>query len=73
MEDPSKYGVVVTDENAKVDRFVEKPKARRRRPGLHCTFLLLAPIYIARVILQEVMLEGTFSMVAREGVLHHSA
>ena len=28
VEDPSKYGVVVTDESGKVDRFVEKPKAR---------------------------------------------
>ena len=28
VEDPSKYGVVVTDDTGKVDRFVEKPKAR---------------------------------------------
>ena len=28
MEDPSKYGVVVTDDTGKVDRFVEKPKVR---------------------------------------------
>jgi ADP-glucose pyrophosphorylase len=28
VEDPSKYGVVVTDESGKVDRFVEKPKVR---------------------------------------------
>ena len=28
VEDPSKYGVVVTDETGKVDRFVEKPKVR---------------------------------------------
>ena len=26
VEDPSKYGVVVTDESGKVERFVEKPK-----------------------------------------------
>lgn len=26
MEDPSKYGVVVTDDSGKVERFVEKPK-----------------------------------------------
>lgn len=26
MEDPSKYGVVVSDENNLIDRFVEKPK-----------------------------------------------
>ncbi len=30
VEDPSKYGVVVTDDAGKVDRFVEKPKARAR-------------------------------------------
>ena len=28
VEDPSKYGVVVTDDTGKVDRFVEKPKVR---------------------------------------------
>ena len=28
MEDPSKYGVVVTDDSGKVERFVEKPKVR---------------------------------------------
>ena len=28
VEDPSKYGVVVTDESGKVERFVEKPKVR---------------------------------------------
>ena len=27
VDDPSKYGVVVTDEASKVERFVEKPKA----------------------------------------------
>lgn len=26
VDDPSKYGVVVTDEDCKVERFVEKPK-----------------------------------------------
>ena len=26
VEDPSKYGVVVADENHKIERFVEKPK-----------------------------------------------
>jgi len=26
VTDPSKYGVVVTDESGKVERFVEKPK-----------------------------------------------
>ena len=26
MEDPSKYGVIVTNADGKVDRFVEKPK-----------------------------------------------
>ena len=26
VEDPSKYGVVVTDEDHRVERFVEKPK-----------------------------------------------
>jgi len=28
VEDPSKYGVVVTDEDHRVERFVEKPKVR---------------------------------------------
>ena len=28
VEDPSKYGVVVTDGEGKVERFVEKPQAR---------------------------------------------
>ncbi len=28
VEDPSKYGVVVTDDSGKVERFVEKPKVR---------------------------------------------
>ena len=31
VEEPSKYGVVVTDEASKVERFVEKPKV----PSLH--------------------------------------
>lgn len=26
VEDPSKYGVVVTDDRGQVERFVEKPK-----------------------------------------------
>ena len=28
VEDPSKYGVVVTDDSCRVERFVEKPKVR---------------------------------------------
>lgn len=28
VEDPSKYGVVVTDDSGQVERFVEKPKVR---------------------------------------------
>jgi len=28
VDDPSKYGVVVTDDAGKVERFVEKPKVR---------------------------------------------
>ena len=30
VEDPSKYGVVVTDESSRVERFVEKPKVTER-------------------------------------------
>ena len=29
VEDPSKYGVVVTDSTGQVERFVEKPKVRQ--------------------------------------------
>ena len=30
VEDPSKYGVVVMDEDSQVERFVEKPKVRMK-------------------------------------------
>ena len=38
VEEPSKYGVVVTDEASKVERFVEKPKV----PSLHSLITLHA-------------------------------
>lgn len=36
VEDPSKYGVVIMDEDGKVDRFVEKPKVGGWGPGARC-------------------------------------
>lgn len=33
VDDPSKYGVVVMDEQGKVERFVEKPQVRAASGG----------------------------------------
>ncbi len=35
VDDPSKYGVVIFDDNGKVDRFVEKPQVSLYAPGCH--------------------------------------
>ncbi len=40
VEDPSKYGVVVTDDSGRVERFVEKPKVSRLT--LHPSHALLS-------------------------------
>ena len=46
VEEPSKYGVVVTDESSKVERFVEKPKVpsliARSSSCMHLPWMKLA-------------------------------
>lgn len=56
VEDPSKYGVVVMDEEGQVDRFVEKPKVfvgDRINAGIY----LLQPSVLKRIELRPTSIE----------------
>lgn len=56
VEDPSRFGVVVTDEHGKVERFVEKPKefiTNKINAGIY----LLSNRVIKRVPLRFCMIE----------------
>jgi mannose-1-phosphate guanylyltransferase len=70
VEDPSKYGVVVTDEKGCVERFVEKPKTfvgDRINAGIYC----LSPQVLDRIELRPTSIEKeTFPLIARDQRLY---
>lgn len=56
VEDPSKYGVIITDEEGRVDRFVEKPKTfvgDSINAGIYC----LSPSVLDRIELRPTSIE----------------
>lgn len=69
VEDPSKYGVVVMDEQGKVERFVEKPKTfvgDKINAGIYC----LSPSVLARIEDRPTSIEKeTFPLIAADGKL----
>lgn len=70
VEDPSKYGVVLADDNGKIDRFVEKPKTfvgNRINAGIYC----LSPKLLARIKPVPTSIEkDVFPVVAAAGGLY---
>lgn len=70
MEDPSKYGVVVTDADGKVERFVEKPKkfvGDAINAGIYC----LNPSVLERIENRPTSIEKeTFPLIAADGKLY---
>ena len=69
VEDPSKYGVVVTDAHGKVERFVEKPKkfvGDAINAGIYC----LDPCVLDRIENRPTSIEKeTFPLIAADGKL----
>lgn len=69
VEDPSKYGVVVTDGAGKVERFVEKPKkfvGDKINAGIYC----LNPSVLDRIDNRPTSIEKeTFPLIAADGKL----
>jgi NDP-sugar pyrophosphorylase family protein len=69
VEDPSKYGVVVMDEQGKVERFVEKPKTfvgDKINAGIYC----LSPSVLTRIEDRPTSIEKeTFPLIAADGKL----
>ena len=70
VEDPSKNGVVVTDESGKVERFVEKPKkfvGDKINAGIYC----LNPSVLDRIEARPTSIEKeTFPLIAADGKLY---
>ncbi len=70
MEDPSKYGVVVMDDEGQVDRFVEKPKVfvgDRINAGIY----LLQPSVLKRIELRPTSIEKeVFPAIAADKSLY---
>lgn len=70
VEDPSRFGVVVTDEHGQVQRFVEKPKefiSNKINAGIY----LLSTRVIKRVPLRFCMIEKeVFPEMAKDGQLY---
>eukprot|EP00884_Botryococcus_braunii_P006958 jgi/Botrbrau1/16263/Bobra.0066s0047.1 len=69
VEDPSKYGVVVTDDKGQVERFVEKPKTfvgDKINAGIYC----LSPSVLDRIEMRPTSIEKeTFPLICRDGGL----
>jgi len=64
VEDPSKYGVVVADDNGRIDRFVEKP-ATFVGNKINAGIYLLSPAFIDRIPLKPTSIEvDVFPVVA---------
>lgn len=70
VEDPSKYGVVVMDESAHVERFVEKPKTfvgDKINAGIY----VLNPAVLERIELRPTSIEKeTFPLIVRDKGLY---
>ncbi|KAL6783718.1 GMP1 [Auxenochlorella protothecoides x Auxenochlorella symbiontica] len=70
VEDPSKYGVVVTTPDGRVDRFVEKPRVfvgDRINAGIYC----LNPSVLDRIQPRPTSIEKeVFPAIAADGRLH---
>mmetsp|Transcript_3929 Transcript_3929/g.11762 ORF Transcript_3929/g.11762 Transcript_3929/m.11762 type:complete len:360 (+) Transcript_3929:121-1200(+) len=70
VDDPSKFGVVIYDENRKIDRFVEKPKdfvGDRINAGVY----LISPSVFDRIELRPTSIEKeTFPAIAKDGKLY---
>lgn len=66
VEDPSKYGVVVTDSDGRVERFVEKPKVfvgDKINAGIY----ILSPRVLDRIELRPTSIEKeTFPLITRD-------
>ncbi|KAK9848566.1 hypothetical protein WJX84_006534 [Apatococcus fuscideae] len=66
VDDPSKYGVVVTDETGQVERFVEKPKTfvgDKINAGIY----VLEPCVLDRIELRPTSIEKeTFPLIVRD-------
>ena len=69
VEDPSKYGVVITDADGRVERFVEKPKkfvGDAINAGIYC----LNPSVLDRIENRPTSIEKeTFPLIAADGKL----
>ena len=50
VEDPSRYGVVVADQNGKVSAFVEKPKDKKYGCDINAGLYILNKEVIKRVV-----------------------
>ena len=70
VEDPSKYGVIVSQENGKIDSFVEKPStfvSNKINAGLY----LLSTKMIDWIPLKPTSIEREiFPIMAKEGVIY---
>jgi mannose-1-phosphate guanylyltransferase len=70
VEDPSKYGVVISDESGKISRFVEKPPTfvgNHINAGLYC----LSPAILKRIPMQPTSIEKeVFPHMAADGTLY---
>ncbi len=73
MDEPSKYGVVVTGEKGKVIKFVEKPKTfvgDKINAGIYC----LSPAVLDRIEPRPTSIEKeTFPLIAADGKLFAQA
>ncbi|KAI8473667.1 MAG: nucleotide-diphospho-sugar transferase [Monoraphidium minutum] len=69
VDDPSKYGVVVTDDSGKVERFVEKPQVfvgDKINAGIY----VINPSVLSRIELRPTSIEKeVFPFVAKDGKL----
>merc|ERR1712130_437398 len=71
VEDPSRYGVVVADQNGKVSQFVEKPKDMKYGRDINAGLYILDKDVIKRVPMQPTSIERViFPAMAKEGKLY---
>lgn len=71
VEDPSRYGVVVSDKTGKVSAFVEKPKDSKYGCEINAGLYILDKSVISRVPMQPTSIERViFPQMAVEGKLY---